>query len=63
MAENFGQILSQQRLHRPGIVNAYAEIVRLIQHVQDLGRAHLPAFVPPVLAKAAAQVAGSIYAM
>jgi hypothetical protein len=63
MPQDLRQILSQQRLDGPGIVNAYAKRVRVIQHLQDLWCAHLPARPPPVLAKAAAKIAAGIYAV
>ena len=63
MGENLRQILSKQRLDGPGIVDADAKGACLLQHPEDLLRAHLLARSPPVLAKAAAQVAPGVYAM
>jgi len=47
----------------PGIVDANAKGACLLQHPEDLLRAHLQCQVSPVLAKAAAQVAPGVYAM
>ena len=63
MGENVRQILSKQRLDGPGVVDTDAKGACLLQHPEDLRRAHLLAGFSPVLAKAAAQVAPGIYAV
>ena len=63
MPENVRKILSEQGLNRPGIIDTNTKCPCVIQHFEDLGRAHILAWMPPVLAKAATQIASGIYAM
>jgi hypothetical protein len=63
MTENLRKILPKHGLNRPGIIDTNAKCPCVIQHFEDLGRAHLLARMPPVLAKAATQITSGIYAM